>query len=67
MSGRLFIWNANAACERPFDNNERGTWIYPWTVSADRPERLDDFIDMFETLPEAHSFAMAYAATEVAK
>lgn len=65
MSGRLFIWNANAKREWPFENN--GGWGYPWTVTAGRPLNVSDFVEMFKTLPEAHNFAMAHSAAEAAE
>lgn len=62
MSARLLVWNANAACERGFDVEPRGMWMYPWTVTIGRPRDVADFLDMFESLPEAHTYAMDYAA-----
>jgi hypothetical protein len=56
MSKRPFVWHSSRFMADKFS--------YPWAVTIGRPETLNDYEDAFETLPEAHSYAMGMVAAE---
>jgi hypothetical protein len=59
MSKRPFVWHASKFIPKtPFR--------YPWAVTLGKPEHLNDYENSFETLPEAHAFAMGMVSAEEA-
>jgi hypothetical protein len=59
MSKRPFVWHSSR-----FMPNE--SFRRPWAVTMGRPEDLNDYENSFETLPEAHSYAMGIVSAEQA-
>jgi len=58
MSKRPFVWKTSRFSPEKFG--------YPWAVTLGKPEHLNDYENSFETLPEAHSFAMGMVSAEEA-
>jgi len=59
MSKRPFVWHSSKFLPGK-------SFRYPWAVTIGKPEDLNDYEDAFETLPEAHSFAMGIVSAEQA-
>jgi hypothetical protein len=58
MSKRPFVWHASRFSDAGFG--------YPWAVTMGKPEHLNDYEESFETLPEAHSYALGIVSAEQA-
>jgi hypothetical protein len=59
MSKRPFVWNASKFMPKT-------DFRYPWAVTLGQPKSVYDYEECFETLPEAHAFAMAMVSAEEA-
>lgn len=57
---RVFVWHSSKF--------NKDSFCYPWAVTiGKKPEDLNDYEESFETLPEAHSYAMGVVAAEQAQ
>jgi len=59
MSKRPYVWHASKFTSKT-------DFRYPWAVTLGKPEHLNDYEDSFETLPEAHGYAMGMVSAEEA-
>jgi hypothetical protein len=59
MSQRPLVWHSGKFSKE--------AWNYPWAVTIGQPKHVADYEESFETLPEAHSFAMGIVAAEQAQ
>lgn len=59
MSKRIHVWHSSKFMPKV-------DFPYPWAVTLGKPKSVYDYEECFETLPEAHSFAMGLVAAEKA-